>query len=641
MQILQELIATEQPLTSEYLANVAEVTSRTIREDVKTLDHILVKHGACINSLKGKGYQLVIENDLEFRNFLNDEIKDETSEAQPSPDLPEDRIQYLIRRFLLAENYLKLDDLADEMHISKSTIQNDIRQAKKIIDGYGVTLEKRPNYGLKVKGSEVKLRYAVSEFVFNRNERVMNMVIRDQLAKLIDEESLQELWTTILAQIKSHGITLSDIAVNNLFIHMVIAYRRIKSGHHVSIVKQDLKEIIDKKEYEVAKQIVEKAEGILQVTYPAVEVAYIAIHLLGTKMIRQSNMSEQEIGKVMEADVYELTTAALDLIEEKLNLNIRHDRELIIALGLHLKPAINRFRYGMNIRNPMLEDIKANYALAFEAGIIAGIAIEEQIGVKIDENEIGYLALHIGAAIERSKLNKRPTRCMIVCASGLGSAQLIKYKIQSKFGGLIEIAGTTEYYKLNQLQLDDVDLVISSIPIQENLSAPVIEVNTILGEKDLDKIEKHILGHANSVTDYIKEDRVFLNQKFESKDEVLTFIYEQLKAKDIVEDGFLDAVYKREAIAPTAFGNLTAIPHPITPQTDHTFISICTLDKPILWEDKRVQFVCLLCVEKNSSEDLQNMYAMLTKIVENPSLIQQLLKCKSYNEMISILIRSS
>ena len=66
-----------------------------------------------------------------------------------------------------------------------------------------------------------------------------------------------------------------------------------------------------------------------------------------------------------------------------------------------LKPAINRFRYGMNLRNPMLDSIKANYPVAFEAGVIAGMVLKEEMGLEIHENEIGYLALHIGAAMER------------------------------------------------------------------------------------------------------------------------------------------------------------------------------------------------------------------------------------------------
>ena len=74
----------------------------------------------------------------------------------------------------------------------------------------------------------------------------------------------------------------------------------------------------------------------------------------------------------------------------------------------------------------MLSAIKENYPLAFEAGVIAGIVIKEQTGIDIHENEIGYLALHFGAAIERRKTERPPKRCLIVCASGAGSAQLLR-----------------------------------------------------------------------------------------------------------------------------------------------------------------------------------------------------------------------
>jgi lichenan operon transcriptional antiterminator len=91
-------------------------------------------------------------------------------------------------------------------------------------------------------------------------------------------------------------------------------------------------------------------------------------------------------------------------------------------------------------------------------------------------------------------------------------------------------------------------------------------------------------------------------------------------------------------MSPTSFGNLVAIPHPIMPETDTTFWSICTLQRPILWKDKQVQFVCLLSVEKNSTTDLQKMYNLLGKVVEDQSLVQQLLKCKNYNEFTRVFL---
>ncbi|MFB8736219.1 PRD domain-containing protein [Bacillus sp. SL00103] len=52
-----------------------------------------------------------------------------------------------------------------------------------------------------------------------------------------------------------------------------------------------------------------------------------------------------------------------------MSLNIQFDKELIVRLSLHLRSAIHRFRYGMNIRNPYLT-VKRHYPIAFEAGVI-------------------------------------------------------------------------------------------------------------------------------------------------------------------------------------------------------------------------------------------------------------------------------
>lgn len=424
-----------------------------------------------------------------------------------------------------------------------------------------------------------------------------------------------------------------------MFIHIAITYKRVQSGHHVSIYPKEYKEIIHQKEYEVANNIVEKVEQKLQVTFPEVEIAYIAIHLLGTKMISQTNISEKGIEQVMDDEVFQLTSSILEAIENKLELEIRNDRELIIGLGLHLKPAINRYRYGMNIRNPMLDDIKANYPVAFEAGVMAGIVLEEHTGIKIDENEIGYLALHIGAAMERKKMQTGPRRCMVVCASGVGSAQLIYYKLKSQFGTKLEVVGTTEYYKLNQISFDELDFIVSTIPIPDKLPVPVIQVNSILGESDLKRVESFVWEDNEDVFEFIKEHLVFLDKPFNTKEEVLEFLYSQLVKLNLVEGGFLNAVYEREAVAPTSFGNLVAIPHPITPQTNETFLTICTLQKPIIWQDKRVQFVCLLSVEKNSSSDLQTLYSMLGKIVDDVSIVQQILRCETYKDFLRVLAK--
>src|SRR5699024_4089070 len=150
-------------------------------------------------------------------------------------------------------------------------------------------------------------------------------------------------------------------------------------------------------------------------------------------------------------------------------------KELLIGLSLHLKPAINRYKYGMNIRNPMLQDIKRNYPLAFEAGVIAGLVVEAYTGVEINESEVGYLALASGANIASTKIDTGPRLCLIVCASGVGTARLILYRLKNHFGKSLEVIDSTEYSRLRQCDLRGLDFIVSSIPITDQLPIPLIE----------------------------------------------------------------------------------------------------------------------------------------------------------------------
>lgn len=635
--ILRELMTAQSPITGSYLANLNQVTTRTTREDVRILDSVLKSNGAQIESIMGKGYKLEITDDQKLRKYLQSNLSSEVAAEGFVPKTPEERISYMIKRLLLTEAYVKLDDLADEMYVSKSTIQNDLKYVKQILAKYDITLDSRPNYGLKVTASEMKLRFCMAEYLFDRNEGNRNQSLAPHLSPL-PKEVLDIILEIIMRQIQLNHITLSDIAINNLLLHIAIAYKRIKSGNHVKLYKTDMQEIMGQKEYQVAKEIVAEVEQAFMVQFPQAEIAYIAIHLLGTKMLSQTNAGEHVIEQAIDEEILSLVMAALDRVEQELNLNLKSDKELIMALSLHLKPAVNRYKYGMNIRNPMLEDIKKNYPLAFEAGVVAGLAIEEHTGTEMDENEVGYLALHIGAAIEREKLQSGPKRCLIVCASGFGTAQLLFYKLKNKFGRSLDVIGTTEYYKLSQYDLKDVNFIVSSIPIPEKLPVPVIEVNAILGDSDIDKIKEFIGNSKQHIHTYFREELMFFGKKLNSQEEVLEFLHAKLYGMGLVEPSFLEAIYEREKVAPTSFGNLVAIPHPITPKSEQTFLAVCTLEKPVIWKDKPVQFVCLLSVKKNSQEDLQSMYELLEKIIDNKSIVQSLIKVKSYDEFMRVLV---
>ncbi|REJ31168.1 BglG family transcription antiterminator [Caldibacillus debilis] len=632
--ILQELLGASSPLTSEYLAKVASVTSRTIRHDMRMLEEAVAGHGARIESMRGTGYLLKIIDKEKFKNFLTDVAEIDSRHGRIIPLYPEDRVRYMIRRLLLTNHYLKLEDLADELFVSRSTVQMDFKAVKKIFRSNGIEIVSKPNYGIKIKGDEKKLRFMLSEYLFNCRDDIHRLITEFPFLPSREIAGIQRI---ILEKMGRYGLVMTDIALTNLIVHIAISCARIRNKNYVSMPSVEEKEIMNKREYKIAEEIVRQLEKEIQVKFPPQEIAYITLHLLGNRLFHEDRTDQEEVKSLLDGPPGELAKEIIRRVEEKMHLGIAGDRKLAISLVLHLEPAINRHRFGMNLRNPLLEDIKTNYPLAFEAGVIASTVIQERLGIKIEESEIGYLAIHFGAAIERRKRPSPRKRCLIICASGAGSAYLLMYKIKEAFGSKIEIVDTTGYYNRKTFPFGEIDFIISTIPIREPMNVPVIQVNTILGEGDVRKIARFLSERdGNPLEKYSGKDLIFLQKSFAAKEEVISFLCEKLKERGMIPDGFFDSVMEREEIAPTCFGNLVAIPHPMVPQTDTTFWSVCTLKKPIQWSDKRVQLVFLLSVQKKNAKDLQEMYKILIRVLDDPAIVQQLVKADTYEAFASV-----
>ena len=156
--------------------------------------------------------------------------------------------------------------------------------------------------------------------------------------------------------------------------------------------------------------------------------------------------------------------------------------------------------------------MKKNYPYAFEIAVLVGDIIGEYTGESIPESEIGYIAIHFGGAMSRLQEQNQKKRCLLVCATGQGSAQLLKYKILSQFRDKLEIVGITGYYqlKIEDLYKDKIDCIISTIHIPSGLPVPVIKVNSIFDDKEIKSIGQQLFTHVNtSVQQYMKEDLIF------------------------------------------------------------------------------------------------------------------------------------
>ena len=127
-----------------------------------------------------------------------------------------------------------------------------------------------------------------------------------------------------------------------------------------------------------------------------------------------------------------------------------------------------RLKHHLNIINPLLDDIKQEYASTFQKAHRAADVLARTLGTTVSEEEIGYLTIHFGAALERLKGKKVFTRKVIigvVCASGFGLARLMMTRLQNKLPAHVELQA---YGKddLTENVLNQTDFFVSTLPLQ-------------------------------------------------------------------------------------------------------------------------------------------------------------------------------
>ena len=104
----------------------------------------------------------------------------------------------------------------------------------------------------------------------------------------------------------------------------------------------------------------------------------------------------REIIKSVSPLCLELANEVLDQAEEEFG---KVDRSILFTMADHLDFAVRRIQNGEQISNPLTDDIRIMFYKEYKvAGCICDL-LKEKLGIRIDEHEIGYIALHVHAAI--------------------------------------------------------------------------------------------------------------------------------------------------------------------------------------------------------------------------------------------------
>ncbi len=155
----------------------------------------------------------------------------------------------------MTEGYVKLSELAEEMYVSKSTVNLIMKDVTDICGRYKLQIEKRPYYGIRIVGEEFNIRSCLSQYGLPRYDHTPFHEQFEQTETYLSLPHISLIRSIILKYIEGGTIYLSDIEIDNLVIHIAIALKRCQSQHYMKGLHAEQSELIIKKEYTIAKQI--------------------------------------------------------------------------------------------------------------------------------------------------------------------------------------------------------------------------------------------------------------------------------------------------------------------------------------------------------------------------------------------------
>lgn len=639
VDILLLLETEDNYITSKEISKRMGVTSRTVRDDIKKLKDCLREFPLEILSKKRYGYKLIIQCKEEWEQFKKN-LKQVGSVLDTNPVTPEDRQRYIVKRLIDSNDCIKLENLMEELYVSESTIKNDLKNVKSILQKYNIRVLKC-NKGLFAEGHEINKRFCISDYLIYRNAIDENLIadFLSGMGKNFSNADFKKVKNIILQILNSEKMVVTDDVLIKIATHILISLYRVRCGKFMDIPEENLEKLKKEHEYKLSERIIESIEQEFQLKLPEDETAYATLHLLGNRLGKKNEGLPPDLIDFLGEDIFQLSLEITRKIGEKFQwLELEKDEILIYGLGLHLKELLTRLTYQMNIRNPYLKNIKIKYPLAFEAGVIAAKVVESKTGFQIGEHEIGFLALHIGAALERlpNHFKYENKKVALVCASGMATSELLLTKLSQVMDSKYYLIGTYPLYQLDELMKQKPDIILTTVPIEEELSVPVIQVPAILDDRDIPEIKQSLESAEKKnreFSQFLREDLFFSSLQTKTKTETIEYLTKAMLEKGYITEKTKASIIEREQISATAIGNMVAIPHPIEAHANHSVVSVGILDQKIQWApNEEVSLVFVIVLEEKLRPKFQAIFSTLYDIVYSSENVEKLCNQKTFDK---------
>lgn len=546
LMLLKLLLDAEDYISYEQLAESLDVSTRSVLRFMKDIQAYVLRYDMQVELKKGKGIRL--SKTMKDRARLYASINDKAAVVYTGN---ERMILIMMELFHPAQEYTKLYYLAYKLNVSMTTIHHDLSSIEDYLSLNHVRIQTQRGEGLKLQGKRRDIAWAIASFLvpymewdhdsvryqYLLNDRVQrDMDVFFSRSRLWEVKRLADAFDYTLASV----FVLEDYHHFLILITIMIWYPQYLHSYEDSGYQPPVLESQVNLRYDQFMKKVNREYGEERLCRNSSSL-YTAAYLSMRKVDVQTDAYQYD------EELYYLTLHFLGALEQELAVALNRDADLVDRLSMHMKLMIHRIKMGTVISNTYLSEVKKKYMPVFSAVMKYLHLFENRYGIRINENETGYITVHVLATMIEQENCERRIKAAVLCMSGMGTSKMLTEMLLRRYP-LLYIEhdfSLEEFHEMRMLQ-EGYDLVISTISI-ETMMLPVVVVHPIPTEQDYEAVNKlyeKLTKNSCAAAAYRKKEGTKVTdsapvskQKILERLQVVAAIVEQFRIERIAASG--------------------------------------------------------------------------------------------------------
>jgi mannitol operon transcriptional antiterminator len=664
-EILQTLIESPIPLSVKSIASNLGISGRIVRYNLPIIEYWLSTNK--IHYSRGSNGYILLDESKNIRQIMDKEIN---GNSRLNPLLSSNERFQVLLLTLMRDEPLVIKELEQKLGVSRPTIIKDLNKAAEWLSGRHLQLIRRTGFGIQISGREEYLRATLVNLLLDDTGATPllafcdgfktlllsqlrgSLILRKTILSILDNLDLRTYRHLVGSVIRQTDLIFTDEVLISLILHVALLVKRVSMGKVIiSSSGSDDEEV--RSQLDFARELSTRIEKRTSIHLPASEVEFIEMQV--SVLRDRYNATDTEKEKELRDTSPEILFLVGDLLREasyELHPYLPLDQDLIYNLTSHLKATIRRLQMGYSIRNPLLSDIKRDYPYIFKVAQKSSAILSSKLSLNIPDEEIGYIAMHFAAALERLRPYGVKKRVLVVSGNSIGANTLLVSRIHNAFPDIHveDIKTSAEITGKNiPLQIDGVISTVRYIPV----GIPSVVVGPLLTEEDKTAIKNTFFSNdldnhrfdlqedQASLTDLLTPDTVQVKAVCSNWEQAVDRAGDILFRNRMVEIEYISAIkklivkYGAQMVIMPGVALLHARPED---GVRHIGMSLVSLQKAVPFGNSEYDpvdiIVCLAAIN-----NLSHVKALmqLMSLLKNKKMQTKMRNAKNTKEMLSIL----